>query len=518
LPVAAAHPAAIAVDVELAGDTGGPESGRSERSGGGEVLGPDQGDELGAGTGVEEATSGLGDRACCEAAAPPGRVNGNADLESAFRDGIDAHVAGEGAGDIDREDLGILVADRVKKLLRVLVRIEYLPPAGDRPYVGRVPERGQRRQVVGNRLPQPVRNARLLSHLSVVYEAVFSDKVFVIGEAGSNWRAGTPARDRRMAEALIDVAAEAGCDAVKFQTYRAETVYVPNAGTTAYLADAGADEPVTDLFRDLEMPYELVPELAAHCSERGIEFMSTPFSLADLEAIDPHVSRHKVASFEITDVRLLEGVAGTGKPVILSTGASTLDDVETALETLRAAGSGPVCLLQCTSSYPAPPESMNLAVLPALARRFGVPVGLSDHSVDPVVGPVGAVVLGATVIEKHFTLHRALPGPDHSFAVTPEELGRLVESVRLAEQMRGQGEKSIGAVEEELHAFAQRRVQAIAPIRRGEPLEEGRNVASLRPGAQQPGVHPAELGSLEGRAATRDIALGDGIQQGDWET
>lgn len=342
--------------------------------------------------------------------------------------------------------------------------------------------------------------------------------VFVIAEAGSNWRAGTPDRDRRLAEALIDAAVAAGADAVKFQTYRAETVYVPNAGTSAYLETAGSEQPITEIFRDLEMPYELIPHLARCCQDRGIEFMSTPFSVADLDAVDPHVRRHKIASFESTDVRLLEAVARTGKPVILSTGASTTEDVDTALSVLREGGAGPVCLLQCTSSYPAPPESLNLAVLPRLAERYGVAVGLSDHSLDPVVAPVSAVALGAVVIEKHFTLHRDLPGPDHSFAVTPDELRRLVEAVRLAQSMLGSGEKMIVEAERELHDFAQRRVQAIAPIARGEALVEGKNVGVLRPGKQRSGVRPSELQALLGRPATRDIELGDGIQPGDWES
>lgn len=351
----------------------------------------------------------------------------------------------------------------------------------------------------------------------VMGPGMHSERVFVIGEAGSNWRAGTPDRDRRMAEALIDAAAVAGCDAVKFQTYRAQSVYVSNAGAAAYLAEGGVEQSIVEMFRDLEMPYELIPHLAAHCADRGIEFMSTPFSVDDLEAVDPYVQRHKVASFEITDLGLLEAVARTGKPVILSTGASTVEDVGHAVASLREHGAGDLCILQCTSSYPAPPESLNLSVLPWLAERYGVAVGLSDHSLDPVVAPVAAVALGATVIEKHFTLHRRLPGPDHAFAVTPDELARLVAAVRLAEQMRGSGDKVVGEAEQELYAFAQRRVQAIAPISCGELLVEGENIAVLRPGVQRPGVLPRELPALSGRPATRDIPLGDGVQAGDWE-
>jgi sialic acid synthase SpsE len=340
--------------------------------------------------------------------------------------------------------------------------------------------------------------------------------VFVIAEAGSNWRVGTPDRDRKLALALIDVAADAGCDAVKFQTYRAESTYVANAGESDYLAGAGIKESIGEIFRDLSLPYELIPELAAHCEGRGIEFMSSTFSIADLEAVDPYVRRHKVASFEITDVRLLEALARTGKQVILSNGASTPDEVAFALEVLRDNGAPSLCLLQCTSSYPAPPESLNLAVIPHLAERYGVDVGLSDHSLHPVAAPVAAVALGAVVIEKHFTLHRALPGPDNAFAITPDELRQLVEAVRLAAVMRGSGEEGLADVEHELRDFAQRRVQAIAPIKAGDTLIEGTNVAVLRPGKQRSGVHPRQLETLVGHRATRDIAVGDGIQQGDW--
>ena len=245
---------------------------------------------------------------------------------------------------------------------------------------------------------------------------------FVIAEAGSNWRAGTPERDLEMAFALIDVAVQAGADAVKFQTYRAASVYAPCAGESSYLAQLGVKRSINDILADLEMPYEMIARLAERCSERGIEFMSTPFSVADAEAIDPFVKRHKVASYEINHVRLLERLAATGKPLIVSTGAADGEDIAFGLATIKQANGGPVTLLQCTSSYPAPPDSLNLLAIPWLERTFGVPVGFSDHSLDPVVGPVVAVALGATVIEKHYTLSRRLPGPDHPFAIEPAEL------------------------------------------------------------------------------------------------
>lgn len=347
-------------------------------------------------------------------------------------------------------------------------------------------------------------------------EPSMSQRVFIIAEAGSNWRCGTTARDMSMAKTLIDVAAEAGADAVKFQTYRAETVYVPNAGDSEYLAEAGIRESITDIFRDLAMPYEMIPELAAHAAKQGLEFMSTPFSVADFDAIDPFVARHKIASYEISHPRLLQRAGRSGKPLVLSTGASDEADIAWAMETFLAAGGRDLTLLQCTAKYPAPLDAMNLRAIGRLARRFGVPVGLSDHSRHPTWAPLAAVALGATVIEKHYTLDNRLPGPDHAFAVTPGELAELVRAVRAAQAMLGSGEKHVLAAEGELRAFAQRAIQATRDIRAGETLAEGVNIDVLRPGKRARGLHPRRLGEIEGRRAARDIALGDGIREGDW--
>jgi N-acetylneuraminate synthase len=320
-----------------------------------------------------------------------------------------------------------------------------------------------------------------------------------------------------MARALIDVAAEAGADAVKFQTYRPETVYVPNAGRSDYLSEAGIREDISAIFADLAMPYELLPELADHCRARGIAFMSTPFSLADLAAVDPHVRMHKCASYENSHLRLLQAFARTGKPLILSTGASTEADIAWAVDTFRAAGGRELCLLQCTAKYPAPLDALNLSTIPWLKRRFGTLVGLSDHSREPLAGPMAAVALGARVIEKHYTLDRRLPGPDHAFAVTADELRAMVRAVREVEQTLGTGAKEVLAAEQELRTYARRGVQAKREIAQGETLREGVNIEALRPGKQRMGAHPRLLPTMEGKRATRDIAVGDGVREGDWE-
>ncbi len=343
-----------------------------------------------------------------------------------------------------------------------------------------------------------------------------SGKVFVIAEAGSNWRQGSAARDLRMARTLIDVAAEAGADAVKFQTYRPETLYAVGAGSSDYLAAAGVREPISDILADLAMPYEMIPELAEHARACGLLFLSTPFSPRDFAEVDPFVAVHKIASYEISHLRLIELAGRSGKPLVLSTGASTEEDVSWAIETFRANGGRSVCLMQCTARYPAPPESLNLRAIPGLAGRFGVPVGLSDHSRDPVLAPVAAVGLGARAIEKHYTLSNRLPGPDHAFAVTAAELAAMVRAIRETESALGTGRKEVLPEEAELASYARRGLQALRDIAPGDTLREGVNVDALRPGKRRPGIHPRALPLLEGKRARRAIPAGDGILDGDF--
>ena len=335
--------------------------------------------------------------------------------------------------------------------------------------------------------------------------------VFVIAEAGSNWRMGSSERDLEMARRLIDVAAEAEADAIKFQTYRASTVYVENAGTSEYLVAGGEERSINDIFEDLEMPYDMISMLAEYARGSGLEFMSTPFSLDDFAAVDPYVSRHKIASYEICHVRLIQAAARAGKPIIMSTGAALPDDIEFGVGTARQAGARDITLLQCTASYPAPTESLNLRVIPWLMNRFDVAAGLSDHSVDPVLAPTVAVALGATVVEKHFTLDRRLPGPDHPFALEPDELRRMVRAIRSATVALGKPTKEITEAEGELRTFAVRAIHAIRPIKAGEALVEGENMGLLRPGARTPGLHPRYLETISGRRASRDVAAGEGI-------
>ena len=343
------------------------------------------------------------------------------------------------------------------------------------------------------------------------------NKVFIIAEAGSNWKTGTIEQDIQMAKALIDTASDAKADAVKFQTYKSKTVYVPNAGESNYLSESGVKESITKIFDNLSMPYEMIPILSEYCKNNNIQFMSTPFSIDDCKAIDPYVKIHKIASYEITHSKLIAFIAKTEKPLILSTGASTYDDISWAIEHFKKNGGKNLTLMQTTAKYPAPFDTLNLRIIPNLRQKFEIPVGLSDHSRDPIIGPVTAVALGATVIEKHFTLDNKLPGPDHFFALNPDELKIMVESIRNCELSLGKTEKNILLEETELNKFAQRGIQAIKPIKQNEIFEEGKNIDILRPGNQKKGLHPKFLSQINGKKATRSIGIGQGIQIDDCE-
>lgn len=341
--------------------------------------------------------------------------------------------------------------------------------------------------------------------------------VFVIAEAGSNWVIGSDQKKNvETAYSLIQAAADCGADAVKFQVFRADTIYVPNAGEADYLAKGGMRRSIGDIFKELEMPDELLPQLAERARECGIQFMASPFSKRDFQVVDPLVQIHKIASYEIGFSTLLELAAKSKKPIFMSTGAATEDEIAWAVDFLHAHESGPVTLLQCTASYPAPLEDLNLSAIPWLQKRFKLPVGLSDHSANPVTAPACAVALGATVIEKHFTLDRSSVGPDHKFAVTPQDLKELVKVVRMAEIMRGDGIKSVMPSEQELRLFACRGVQALRPIAAGEVFVEGENIAVMRPGKQIKGVHARFLESMQGKPAKRPLLAGEGVRNGDW--
>ena len=320
---------------------------------------------------------------------------------------------------------------------------------------------------------------------------------YVIAEAGSNHN-----RDIDSARRLVDAAVEAGADAVKFQTYSGANLYSTKAPKFDYLGPL-ADKAPHELLEEISLPREWQPLLAGHCRERGIEFLSSPF---DLEAVDElvalDVAALKVASFELVDLPFIRYIASKGRPVILSTGMATLGEVEEALEAVREGGGPDVAVLQCAAVYPAPPGVMNLRAIPTMKAAFGIPVGLSDHTLGSHV-PVAAAALGADVIEKHFTLDRSQPGPDHPFAVEPGELRDMVTQIRDVEAALGDGHKRGPSAEEAVEMYTKARRSVVAAVAIPAGTRVRREMLTVkRPGH---GIKPKLIDTLVGRVATRDI-------------
>ena len=320
---------------------------------------------------------------------------------------------------------------------------------------------------------------------------------FIIAEAGSNHNA-----DLGTALRLIDVAAEAGADAVKFQIFSAETLYSRFAPRLSEMEGRSKPgETPFELIQRVELPREWIPQLAECARKKGILFCATPFDLAaveQLKAVD--VPFFKIASYEIVDTVLLRAVARTGKPAIISTGNSSLADIETALEIFRASGNEQVALLHCVSQYPARYEDVNLRCIQTLRQAFEVVVGFSDHTTDAVTG-VAAVALGAKIVEKHYTLSRNQPGPDHGFSLEPHELAQYVRDLRHGEQALGNGIKRVMPSELENHRLARRSIHARVPIRRGTRVEMDM-LCIKRPAL---GIEPREIDRVIGRVARTDI-------------
>lgn len=321
---------------------------------------------------------------------------------------------------------------------------------------------------------------------------------FVVAEAGVNHNG-----DIELAKRLVDAAVDARADAVKFQTFAPQNISSDEAPKADYQKTrTGETETMLQMLQRLALPIERFAELKAYCDAAGILFMSTPF---DPESVDFLVSVGmpvvKIPSGELTNCFLLRHVAATGLPLFLSTGMATLGEIGIAMDLLRASGSGDVALFQCVSSYPADPASMNLRAIPAMSAAFGVPCGLSDHS-QGIELPLAAVALGANMIEKHFTLDRTLPGPDHAMSLEPTELAQMVESIRRVEAALGDGVKRPMPPESEIRAVARRSLAAIRVIEEGEQVGR-QDFFALRPGT---GLAPAMVEALIGRRARRTIA------------
>jgi N,N'-diacetyllegionaminate synthase len=330
------------------------------------------------------------------------------------------------------------------------------------------------------------------------------EPAYVIAEAGANHN-----RDLDVARGLVDAAAAAGADAVKFQTYTGKDLYSSRTPAFEYLEDERSPQELLDA---IALPREWQPELAARAAERGIHFFSSPFDRSAVDGLrELGVPAMKIASFEMVDLPLIRYAAAAGVPMIVSTGMAVLGEVEDALRAVAEAGNREVALLRCASVYPAPPEIMNLRAMATLSTAFGVPVGLSDHT-EGVAVAVGAAALGAELVEKHFTLDRGMEGPDHPFALEPDELAEMVAGIRAVESALGNGRMEGPSQQEsgEMYTLARRSVIAARDIPAGTVIEE-EMLTVKRPGT---GVAPKELPLLVGRTARADIPFDEPIT---WE-
>ena len=324
--------------------------------------------------------------------------------------------------------------------------------------------------------------------------------VYVVAELSANHN-----QEFENAVRLIHEAKEAGADAVKLQTYTADTITIKSEGEQFRIAGGTLWDGRTlhDLYGEAYMPWEWQPKLQQVANDLGMDLFSTPFDDSAVDFLEKmNVPAHKVASFELVDIGLIQKIARTGKPMIMSTGMATVAEIEEAVQAARQAGATQIALLKCTSAYPAKPDEANLRTIPELARRFGVPVGLSDHTMGTAV-PVAAVTLGACIIEKHITLSRSMKGPDSEFSLEPQEFKAMVEAVRTAEQALGAVHFGVSPQEANSRAF-RRSLFVVEDLRRGEEFT-AQNVRSIRPGH---GLHTRHLPQVLGKCASRDIVRG----------
>lgn len=331
-------------------------------------------------------------------------------------------------------------------------------------------------------------------------------RTLVIAEAGVNHNG-----DMSLARQLIDAAADAGADMVKFQTFGADRIATARAGKAGYQTQTtDAAESQRAMLRRLEISREMHEELVAHCAHRGIEFFSTAF---DLESIDLLVElglrSFKVPSGELTNLPYLRHIGRHGGPVMLSTGMAGLGEVEAAINALERSGTSRerITLLHCTTEYPAPMEEVNLRAMVSMRDAFAVAIGYSDHTPGIEVS-IAAVALGATVIEKHFTMSRTLPGPDHQASLEPSELAEMVRAIRNIEIALGDGVKRVTPSELLNQQIVRKSIVAATAIRSGETLSEA-NLAVKRPAG---GVSPMRWDEIVGRKAARDFSPDEQIE------
>ena len=329
------------------------------------------------------------------------------------------------------------------------------------------------------------------------------ESCFIIAELSAN-HDGSTARAKK----IIDAAAQSGADAIKVQTYTADTLTI-DCSNEFFTLDGGlwSGRTLYDLYQEASLPWEWTEELMHYTQEQGLAFFSTPFDVTAVDFLERlSVRLYKIASFEIVDIPLLEKVGATRKPVIMSTGMASISEIEEAVSTLREAGTNDITLLKCTSAYPALPSEADLLTIPDMVERFGCRAGLSDHTLGSVVA-VAAVALGASVIEKHFTLDRSGGGPDDSFSMEPAEFAQMVTDIRVAEQAMGEVNYSLSDGEQDSIRF-RKSLFVVEDIAKGEEFTS-RNVRCIRPGY---GIHPRYLGDVIGKSSRKNLKRGTPLQ------
>lgn len=319
----------------------------------------------------------------------------------------------------------------------------------------------------------------------------------IIAEAGVNHNGSL-----ETAKKLVDAAYESGADIVKFQTAKLESLVTKYAPTAEYQREnMHQDLSQAEMLKHLLLPFEDFRELSRYCKKVGIQFLSTPFDLESIDFLEEIGSvLWKIPSGEITNLPYLERLAKTRKPIILSTGMCTLEEVGDAVNVLKGNYAGEITLLHCTTQYPTPYQEVNLKAMQTLKKEFGCEVGYSDHTRGIEI-PVAAVAMGATVIEKHFTLDRNMEGPDHKASLTPEELKAMVSAIRNVEHSLGNGKKEPAESELANRAVARKSIVAACEIKKGEVLTE-KNLTTKRPGN---GISPMKWHQILGREAVRDF-------------
>lgn len=324
--------------------------------------------------------------------------------------------------------------------------------------------------------------------------------VYVVAELSANHN-----QDFEQAVRLVQAAKECGADAVKVQTYTPDTITIRS--DREYFQIRGGTlwdgRTLYELYDEAYTPWDWQPKLKQVADDLGLDFFSSAFDSTAVDFLENMgVPAYKLASCELVDIPLLQRISRTGKPLIISTGMATIEEIEEAVATARQAGASQIALLRCTSAYPALPCEMNLRTISELARRFEVPVGLSDHTMDIAV-PVAAVALGACIIEKHFTLSRSLKGPDSAFSLEPAEFKAMVEAVRVAEKALGEIHFGLTDSERSSRVF-RRSLFVVRDVRQGEAFSN-ENVRSIRPGH---GLHTRHFEQIVGKRASRDIERG----------